>query len=1342
MSSATVTTPTAIVISGTATNVLCYAGTTGAINITVTGGTGAYTYNWGSGVTTEDRTNLIAGEYTVIVTDANGCTATQTYNISQPSVLTLSNTKNDILCYGATDGNISLTISGGVSGYSYVWKNSANTTVGNNQNLNNISAGTYNVTVTDANGCSNALNSIVISQPSLFTVSASVLNNVSCYDGSNGSVSVLGAGGTTGYTYLWSNGVSDKTVTSLKAGSYNVTATDANGCTASSSISISQPIAPIKLYANVTDSRSCAGTPSGAIDLIVENGNGTLSYIWNGPTSIGTNIQDPTQLEAGTYSVNVNDAIGCTATLTKNIGLAPTLIVTVNGFDKSCAINPDGSAYASVVGGVTPYTYSWSNTATTQSISNLNTGTYSVVVTDANGCTSTASTTLNAPICDRPLAIPDEFVTTSKSIINSVATNDIDIAFAKTDLQYQMLKVPNTDQGILTSALNGDFEFAPTKGYNGTVQLPYMVSNPLGLSSKSVLTIYISQLEVTEKITKSSCGQNGAISISVTGGFTNLSYQWTGANGYVSNNKDIVDLVPGEYNLIITDAKGATHDYTYVIPDICYVDDVNSTLINLVITGNLSTNDLISTGTTYGQAQSNSSNPTGASINILDDGRYTFSATSPGKFIYYVPICSLGQTSGCPLSTLTIIVDNVLPSPPSNLKYETPNTYIKGRPIAILNPIVTGNISGGFTVSPNLPIGLKLDAALGTISGTPIEASGATNYTVTVKNSGGSTSAVVNLKVFEEASAIISGSATICTSTSTDIRIQLTGTAPWSLSYSDGTITTTVSNIVSSPYIFSVTPAVNKTYTITALSDANASSASMFGSAIISVNQLSNGGIITGAGTIYSGVNTTVLKLTNYEGVVSQWQSSSSSDFSNNVLNIPNTTNTLTVYNIDTTTFYRAIVTNGVCLSSISTIGVIEFINAELLMPNLPVVVNATYTWHALDIPLKLSALVKSYPINTVPAWCDSVTNICDSISPKMPENIGRYVYLLKSLDTLNQLYSKGYAYDTVLIKPLVPKAIDSSYIVGLKTNPANVSLHVTGLPSSTINYFVNHKATVNIPTIPTTAGVYNYQATQTYNNVESDTSSFKLNMFNLNDIIHLQKIVDSSILQSNSTFNIPFKFVATNLTKYPIQNVVISDNLLNSVNVPSEFSMISKSAIGGLNVNTSFNGNNNIDLTLNTSKLAPFAKDSAQFLINFIPNGFNGTLYNSATIKATTIWGDIEMVSSSLTKQQESTKRASPYYVPDLQIHIPEGFSPNNDGVNDYFVIIRPYNVKLDIEIFNRWGNVVYSKLNYMNDWNGKVTNNFIGQDVVDGGYYYTIKATDYKGGVQSFKGFIIIQR
>ena len=408
-------------------------------------------------------------------------------------------------------------------------------------------------------------------------------------------------------------------------------------------------------------------------------------------------------------------------------------------------------------------------------------------------------------------------------------------------------------------------------------------------------------------------------------------------------------------------------------------------------------------------------------------------------------------------------------------------------------------------------------------------------------------------------------------------------------------------------------------------------------------------------------------------------------------------------------------------------------------LPEAPKVVNGYYIYQSNSIPLTLKSLVKSYPIGTVPVWCDVATLTCDTLAPKMPTIIGKYYYQLKSYDTANYLYSDAIAYDTVIIRPPAPLVLDSTYIIGLKTNPANIAVQYSIMASAVAKFYVGSASTANIPALPSIAGVYNNTISQIVNSIESDTVSFKVTMLNLSDIIHLQKVVDSGLLQSNSSFNYPFTFIVSNYTKYPFSNVIVTDNLHNSVPITSDFSVLRNAATGGLIANKQFDGLNDINVTA-SSNLLPYAIDTLRFTMNLVPKGYNGNLTNIAYVKADTKWGAVTMQSSS--SAVKGTYDPSIYFVKDLKIDIPEGFSPNRDGVHDYFVITKPYNITLDLQVFNRWGNVVYANKNYKNDWDGKGAGNFTGQDLVDGGYYYTLKAIDDKGAIQQFSGFVIIQR
>ena len=491
--STTVINPSAIVINGSVTNVLCNGSSTGAITLSVTGGTGSYTYDWADVAGTnnsQNRTNLVAGTYSVTVSDANGCSSSKSFTITQTSALSLSTTHTNILCRGDNTGSISLSVSGGQSPYTFLWSNSATT-----QNISSLTAGNYSVEVTDANGCTANSSTITISQPSTSLSSSISHSNVSCKGGNNGSISLTPSGGTASYSFVWSNGASSQSLSDLVAGTYSVTITDANGCTTSNSAIITEPSTEIILYATSKNASSCGGA-TGSINLTVENGIATpLTYAWTGPNGYTHSTQNISSLSAGNYSITVTDHNGCSSSLSVTVGSASSLNVSVTTYDKSCP-NNDGAAYAVVTGGVEPYTYLWTGGLTTNNITGLGTGNYSVTVTDANGCSASANGTVSSPSCAPPVAAVYNFTTGNTTpLAKSVATSKVsDADNTLSQLSFIGLTIPTPDQGTLDwDPSNGGFVFTPNPTFYGNVSVNYQVVDPTNLTSTSQLNITVKQ---------------------------------------------------------------------------------------------------------------------------------------------------------------------------------------------------------------------------------------------------------------------------------------------------------------------------------------------------------------------------------------------------------------------------------------------------------------------------------------------------------------------------------------------------------------------------------------------------------------------------------------------------------------------------------------------------------------------------------------------------------------------------------------------------------------------------------------------------------------------------------
>jgi hypothetical protein len=384
----TITQPTAITATTSQTNVSCNGGTNGAINLTPAGGTAPYTFNWGGGITTEDRTGLPAGTYTVIITDANGCTATVNATVTQPATAVSGTTVvTNISCFGGSNGAINLTPAGGTAPYTFNWGGGITT-----EDRTGLPAGTYTVIITDANGCTATVNATV-GQPASAVSGTTVIFNTSCFGGSNGAINLTPAGGTAPYTFNWGGGITTEDRTGLPAGTYTVIITDANGCTATVNATVGQPATAVS-GTTVIFNTSCFGGSNGAINLTPAGGTAPYTFNWGG----GITTEDRTGLTAGTYTVNITDANGCTATVNATVGQPASAVSgTTVIFNTSCFGGSNGAINLTPAGGTAPYTFNWGGGITTEDRTGLPAGTYTVIITDANGCTATVNATVTQP---------------------------------------------------------------------------------------------------------------------------------------------------------------------------------------------------------------------------------------------------------------------------------------------------------------------------------------------------------------------------------------------------------------------------------------------------------------------------------------------------------------------------------------------------------------------------------------------------------------------------------------------------------------------------------------------------------------------------------------------------------------------------------------------------------------------------------------------------------------------------------------------------------------------------------------------------------------------------------
>ncbi|MFN8310592.1 MAG: choice-of-anchor L domain-containing protein, partial [Chitinophagales bacterium] len=530
-SSVLINQPAVLTVVPNITPVACNGGNNGAISLTVSGGTTAYTFNWGGGITTQDRTSLAAGTYSVTVTDAKGCTASSSSTITQSPAIAISNITSNVKCRNGNDGAIDITVSGGTPAYGYLWSNGAST-----EDISTLTAGTYTVTVSDNNSCLGTA-SIIVSQPSFISISPTT-TNATCYGGSNGAITIGVSGGTPGYTFNWGGGVITQNRTGLVAGSYALTVTDANNCSSAGVFNINQP-SPIDIQYTKVDV-PCNGGGTGSITLSVSGGTAPYTYNWGG----GIITANRTGLAAGSYTVTVTDFRSCTASKTITITEPAVLTASAVKSNVSCNGGNDGSITLTVAGGTTNYSFNWGAGVVTQDRTGLTAGTYTVTVTDAKGCTVTSSSVITQP------AVLNATLVKVDVSCNGNANGSVTATITGGTSPYTYAWSNGATTQNLTGLSGGTYTLTviDTKGCQKTVSA--VVNEP------AVLAVSAVKNDVT-------CfgSSNGSITLTVTGGNTPYSYNWGG--GVTTQNRTA--LAAATYNVTVTDSKGCTATLTSVI---------------------------------------------------------------------------------------------------------------------------------------------------------------------------------------------------------------------------------------------------------------------------------------------------------------------------------------------------------------------------------------------------------------------------------------------------------------------------------------------------------------------------------------------------------------------------------------------------------------------------------------------------------------------------------------------------------------------------------------------------------------------------------------------------------
>ncbi len=892
--------PDPFVIDSYISHIDCGGGTPdGEINITsITGGSGSYTLTWdASPYITQGawhQTGLPGGEYTVVISDADGCSVTRSFTVNEPDPLDFALDVDPSNCLQENSISI-VSPTGGTGSYEFIWAGpGVDTSSPTITTQTNLPGGEYTVTMVDvgnAHNC-NISKSVTLSKPLAVTYS---VESETCPGANNGSVDITVSGGVAPYSYSWSTvdgsglSVSEEDQSGLSAGTYQVIVTDSNPdgpCTFTISDITVNVANTISVGSNITHVR-CFGAATGAISVNVTGGSGTYHYLWSGPDGFSSNDANITGLKAGSYTLVVSDVIAgtsCSVTRTFVVEEPTSAIevtdVTVGGVD--CRGNATGSIDITVAGGTAPYSFQWTGPAsipdpTLEDLSNVRSGVYNVVITDANGCVldyaATYGSTINIPQPAEAL----EVVLVNVDDVTSTGGNDgaIEVDVTGGTGSYTILwfddlgsPVPGTDGLEVVENLTAGTYRVYVEDENGCSDeiLNIVVSEP-----NAVLDLKISK----RSIGVCSGSANGQIKVDMTGGtlpYQSITlYNGAGTVAQVTNqNNAVFDNLPaGDYEVSGIDAKGVEvrKAVTLLEPTAlqlnaavtqhveCYSDATG--IIEVSVDGGVAKE----IGGNYYVTLSGGPSGTAANYSPLSGEVFTFSNLPAGTYtVRLIDDSNVNEVNydndsfadGYGDGTFNINTDCYIEQ---QLVVEQPEAQLVLSTMTGSEELCEGELPWLQIVTSNWdpaasPLEVQLsDGETYLVNSSPfqfqpnnIPSVGITQYTITgfvqqgTTCNKGTASGTATVEVHPLPTATIFGDGELCLGESRDLGIELTGTAPWNVTISDGTNTwnetyTTTLNF------FTVSPVENSSYQVLSVSDAYCSNTGT-GTANITVHEL------------------------------------------------------------------------------------------------------------------------------------------------------------------------------------------------------------------------------------------------------------------------------------------------------------------------------------------------------------------------------------------------------------------------------------------------------------------------------------------------------------------------
>jgi len=520
----------------------------GEASVTVSEGTAPYTYLWddASGQTTASAIGLQAGTYTVEVTDANNCTTSCSVTLTDVGGPTCTAEEITAPTCGASNGEAAVTVSEGTAPYTYLWDDASGQTTAS---ATGLPAGTYTVAVTDANNCTTSC-SVTLTDVGGPTCTAGEITAPTC-GASNGEAAVTVSEGTAPYTYLWddASGQTTASATGLAAGTYTVAVTDANNCTTSCSVTLTDVGGPTCTAGEIT-APTC-GASNGEVLVTVSEGTAPYTYLWDDAS--GQTTASATGLAAGTYTVAVTDANNCTTSCSVTLTDVGGPICTAGEITAPTCGASNGEAAVTVSEGTAPYTYLWDDASgqTTASATGLAAGTYTVAVTDANNCTTSCSVTLTD--VGGPTCTAGEI--TAPTCGASNGETSVTVSEGTAPYTYLWDDASGQTTASATGLAAGTYTVAVTDANNCTTSCSVTLTDVGGPTCTA------------EEITAPTCGaSNGEAAVTVSEGTAPYTYLWDDASGQTTASA--TGLPAGTYTVAVTDANNCTTSCSVTLSDI------------------------------------------------------------------------------------------------------------------------------------------------------------------------------------------------------------------------------------------------------------------------------------------------------------------------------------------------------------------------------------------------------------------------------------------------------------------------------------------------------------------------------------------------------------------------------------------------------------------------------------------------------------------------------------------------------------------------------------------------------------------------------------------------------